>query len=136
MFAPLITVVPAPVNVKLPAPENTPERVAVPELGFWIVLALETLKAAPELSLGKSTSVPPANTGLAPSEDKPTVAPLVMIVMVAPPEPEDDDDTGTVSNSDIAYIGCAPPALKSDNVIQVEFVCNDKPARTKAAPSG
>jgi hypothetical protein len=80
--------------------------------------------------------VPPANTGLAPSEDKPTVAPLVMIVMIAPPEPEDDDDTGTVSNSDIAYIGCSIPTLTAENVIQFESVCDDKPARTEAAPSG
>jgi hypothetical protein len=34
VLAPLRTVVPEPVNVKDPAPENTPDNVVLPELGF------------------------------------------------------------------------------------------------------
>ena len=34
VLVPLNTVVPEPVKVKEPAPENTPDRVALPEIGF------------------------------------------------------------------------------------------------------
>ena len=103
MFTPLITVVPASVKVKPPAPENEPESVALQELGFRMVLAFEILKAALERSPRRRASVPAASTGLAPIEDKAILLPLVMVemlVVVEPPEPLEplelagDDDIG------------------------------------------
>jgi hypothetical protein len=84
-------VVPVPVNVKPPAPENTPERVAEAEVGLWITPpALVMLKAVFELSPLNSTSVPPDKTGLAPMELSPTLVPLEIVETVDPPDDESE----------------------------------------------
>ena len=91
MFAPVKIVVPVPVNVKPPAPENTPESVAEPEVGLWITPpALVMLKAVFELSPLNSTSVPPDKTGLAPREASPALVPLEIVETVDPPDDESE----------------------------------------------
>ncbi len=89
-MAPIKTVVPVPINTIGPEPENTPESVAEPEVGLWIVLALVKLKAVFELSPLNSTSVPPDKTGLAPRELSPTLVPLEIVETVDPPDDESE----------------------------------------------
>ena len=89
-MAPVKTVVPVPINVIGPEPENTPESVAEAEVGLWItppalVMAIDTLELSPLFS----TKVPPARTGFAvtPKALNPTEVPEVTSEIVVPPPP-------------------------------------------------
>ena len=71
-------VLPVPIKVKPPAPENTPERVALPKVGCCMTLLLATLNTALELSPPNNTKVPPDNVGLALREASPALVPVEM----------------------------------------------------------
>ena len=85
VLAPEIVVEPDPVKVKPPAPENTPDSVALPEVGAVIVPPAEvTANDCEELSPEVSANVPPANTALVvtPTVARLKVPPVVMLVGV------------------------------------------------------
>ena len=87
-MAPVNIVVPEPENVRPPAPENTPDKVALPEVGLTMVPpALVTLKPIPERSPFCRINEPPANTGLTlvPTLLSPKLVPAVILGKV--PEP-------------------------------------------------
>ena len=89
-MAPLMIVLPVPVNVKLPAPERSPESVADPDARFWTVPpALVTESGIVESSPLLNTKAPPAKTGLTvtPRSGTPTRSPVIMSVRLLPPLP-------------------------------------------------
>ena len=65
VLAPEKVVVPDPVKVKPPVPENTPDSVALPEVGTEIVPPADvTANDCEELAPEVSANVPPVKTGL------------------------------------------------------------------------
>ena len=76
--------VPEPVKVKPPLPENTPERVAEPEVGVWMVPPLlVTEMGTDEVSPLAKVTVPPVRTGvLAPKLLRETDEPEPTVVVV------------------------------------------------------